>query len=245
MPYLTPDSLPSDTVCRTVLIPDDIEWLAIVNGALSRLIHASNFEQFGSITPEETAERFQQMFFEFRDSECAPVTPIGTIVMWATNTPPDQWLLCDGTTYLRDDYPELEVLFPVDGTWGGSATEFAVPDFSARSPMQPSYSTLDDVGKILGAATHTLVTGETPAHNHAVTDPGHTHPPLSPSTVIRAARGGGSSGYATTNAGQVISQDAGVGSNTTGISTNNTGDGAAHNNVHPVLGINFIIFAGV
>lgn len=244
MPYLTPETLPSGTICRTVFIPDDIEWITIVNGALSRLIHASNFEQFGSITPEETAERFQQMFFEFRDSECAPVTPIGTIVMWPSDTLPDGWLLCDGTAYLREDYPELEVLFPSGGSWGGSASEFVVPDFSGRSPMQPTLGVLDAPGKILGAATHALTTGETPEHNHGVTDPGHIHTQnVGGLPAYLPVGGSGRTAYGvlgTSSLTRVVTD-----SQTTGISTQNTGGGDGHNNVHPVLGINFIIFAGI
>ena len=244
MPYLTPDTLPSGTICRTVLIPDDIEWITIVNGALSRLIYAENFEQFGSVTPEEIAERFQQMFFEFRDSECAPVTPIGTIVMWPTDTLPDKWLLCDGTSYVRTDYPELEVLFPTGGSWGGSSTHFNVPNFDGRSPIQPTLGVVDGPGKITGTATHTLTTNEIPAHNHAVTDPGHNHnEQISAQPAYTVTSSTGRFGYSASPTVSLVR--AHTDDNTTGISTQNRGDGAAHNNVHPVLGINFIIYAGV
>lgn len=53
-----------------LLIPDDEQWLALVSGALSELTNAYNFEQFGTATPVETAERFLQMFSEYED--CVP-----------------------------------------------------------------------------------------------------------------------------------------------------------------------------
>jgi hypothetical protein len=70
MPYLTPDSAPGTTICRTLVIPADTYWLAIVNGALSELCKKWNFEKYGELTPEETAEAFAVMFDDFLASEC-------------------------------------------------------------------------------------------------------------------------------------------------------------------------------
>jgi hypothetical protein len=65
MPYLTPDSIPEDTVCFQLEIPNDVAWIAIVKGALSELIKAYRFEQFGALTPEQTALRFLDMYDNF------------------------------------------------------------------------------------------------------------------------------------------------------------------------------------
>lgn len=70
MPYLTPDSAPAATVCRTLVIPDDVNWISIVNGALSELIHAYRFEQFGTATPDEVADVFRTMFYDYLVSAC-------------------------------------------------------------------------------------------------------------------------------------------------------------------------------
>lgn len=70
MPYLTPNSAPGDTICRTVVIPADVNWIAIVNGALSELIYANRFEQFGTATPDEVADVFRTMFYDYLVSEC-------------------------------------------------------------------------------------------------------------------------------------------------------------------------------
>lgn len=69
MPYLTPDTAPGSTRCRVLIIPDDKEWLALVTGALSELTHAYNFEEFGTATPEETAQAFRDMLALYVDCE--------------------------------------------------------------------------------------------------------------------------------------------------------------------------------
>lgn len=71
MPYLTPDTAPGDTICKTLVIPNDPFWIAIVNGALSSLIYPFAFEQYGTATPEEVAAVFAQMYDDFALSECA------------------------------------------------------------------------------------------------------------------------------------------------------------------------------
>jgi len=243
-PYITPSDIPTARQSRCLSFPDSLEWDALINGFLAMGTRIENWQQLDGITPEAAVAACVELLNEFFEAGACEVPPIiGTIIMWASNTIPAGWLLCDGSNYLRDDYPELSLLFPVGGTWGGSASEISLPDFRGRSPMQPTLGTLDDVGKINGAATHTLTTNEIPAHNHAITDPGHAHAPLSPFTGFFGNR---PSGAASVAAGATFSGSmANTASNTTGISTTNTGDGASHNNVHPVLGINFIIYAGV
>lgn len=242
MPYLTPETLPSGTICRTVLIPDDIEWITIVNGALSRLIHASNFEQFGSITPEETAERFQQMFFEFRDSECQPVTPIGAIMMFGSTSPPDGWLNCDGALISRATYADLFAIIGTSYDVGDGTTTFGVPDFTNRSPMGLGGAIVPGLADYAGEATTLLLSTQLPAHTHPITDPGHTHPPLSPSSQFW----GVGTGTGAMPGGSASRAAATTGSATTGITVNNnTGGGNPHPNVHPVVGAQFIIYAGV
>lgn len=77
MPYLTPESIPVTTRCRTLLIPDDILILAAVNGALYDLALAENWEQYGAVTPSEMAERMMTVLTDYFDSGCSEVSTMG------------------------------------------------------------------------------------------------------------------------------------------------------------------------
>lgn len=81
-------------------------------------------------------------------------------------------------------------------------------------------------GSRIGEATHLLSTSELPSHNHALTDPGHTH--------LMSSFGVVCNGGATINTAggtQSMSTAVNTQSATTGITLANTGGGAVHNNV--------------
>ena len=72
---------------------------------------------------------------QFRESskDSSIAAPSGSIVMHGSSTAPYGYLLCDGTSYLRSDYPEL---FTAIGVVFGSSdsTHFNVPDFRGIFP---------------------------------------------------------------------------------------------------------------
>jgi len=71
MGYLTPDEIPAETICRILFIPDNEEIIAVVTGALQSLIDPNNWTQWGTLTPQETADGLVQMFDDFcLDGEC-------------------------------------------------------------------------------------------------------------------------------------------------------------------------------
>lgn len=144
--------------------------------------------------------------------------PIGTIVMWATSTPPTGWLLCNGGTLSRTAYAEL---FKVLGTTVGapSSSTFKIPDLSGRFPLGTSNAYgLHSTG---GEETHTLTVNEMPSHNHGVGG-----------NIVQ--RGSGSDAF------RELAGAYPGGNNSTSQSM---GGGQAHNNMPPYYGINFIIRA--
>jgi len=160
------------------------------------------------------------------------VTPSGAIQMFAGAAAPAGWLLCDGTSYLQATYPTL---FAVLSTTYGSAdgSHFNVPDMRGRVAVGVGTGTgggaagtgLPTGGTALtavaragwkGEETHQLSIAEMPAHNHT-------------GTYGASISVGSSYTNYTQNS-----------STTTGSVPSQGGDGS-HNNIQPVMGLNFII----
>lgn len=188
----------------------------------------------------------------------------GLIAMWPSDSIPDGWLLCDGSSLLRATYPDL---YAAIGTTFGSAdgTHFNVPNLKGRVAVgkDGSQTEFDAMGETGGAKTHTLTSAEMPshthiqdahthvqnAHNHGVTDPGHT--------LTQTARSSAGSGVsiATASSGGTVGTWGAQDTQYTGISIQNatptnqntvatnqsTGGGGAHNNLQPYIVLNYII----
>jgi len=221
MAYLTPNALPTDTVCRALFIPNSEEFLAIVRGALEELTFPYNFVSQGALTPEDTAAAYVPMFdaFCFNEGACRV---IGEIIAYAGATSPDvvRWLPCDGASLLRADYPDL---FAVIGTTYGSGDvlHFNLPDLQGRAALGAGSGsgltprTLGDTG---GEEDHILSVGELASHSHTT----------------------GNSALLGTSAPPPF--DA-LGPNPLPAVTGNTGSDNPHNNMQPFLAINYLIVA--
>jgi microcystin-dependent protein len=218
--YLTPDETPDTSMCRALFIPANEQYIAIVRGALQELTFPSSWTKFGLLTPDEAAANFMDMFdkFCFDEGICRM---IGEVVTWAgVAAPSDQWLECDGASYLRADFPDL---FAVIGTTYGAAdgTHFNVPDLRGRVTLGagtgPGLSTYA-LGQTLGEETHQLTVTELASHNHSTGNSillgTVTPPPL----------------------------DA-LGPNPLPAFTGNTGGDTPHNNIQPSIALSFWIVA--
>jgi hypothetical protein len=59
MAWLTPSDNP-DLTTWVVFLPDGLEWIAAFLGAFMDLAESENWEEFGTMTPEDTAAKWAQ-----------------------------------------------------------------------------------------------------------------------------------------------------------------------------------------
>lgn len=136
-----------------------------VTGALLELTNANNWEQFGAITPTEIAEVFNLMVVDFARSDSCM---IGAIFPFVRATIPATWLICDGASYDRVDYPYL-----YDAYAGTDliidADTFVVPDLTDKFILCAG-ATFDEFDEG-GLAAVTLTEAQIPAHTHSYIPP--------------------------------------------------------------------------
>lgn len=78
--WLTPDNADAlaELVCKRILVPDSQPFRESVNGALLELTHAWNWEQYGSMTPEETAAAMLDIYDEYMLNGDCTTEQVGT-----------------------------------------------------------------------------------------------------------------------------------------------------------------------
>ena len=130
--------------------------------------------------------------YEVASSESRFIPP-GSIIAFAGATPPSGFLLCNGTTENKEDYPDL---WPVLGNLYGTSTDttFVLPDLRTRvvRHVGPGY----DLAGMGGKDNVTLISNNLPAHTHPVTitDPGHSHLQWSSGSVAGGISGNAAAG---------------------------------------------------
>jgi len=102
----------------------------------------------------------------------AQIVPAGMLAPYAGSVSPTGWLLCDGASLLRADYPEL---FGVLGTTYGSVgiNYFNIPDMQGNVPVgvkstQTSNPDISALAKAAGTYTKTLNNNDLPNHTHSL-----------------------------------------------------------------------------
>jgi microcystin-dependent protein len=151
----------------------------------------------------------------------------GSIKMWASATPPSNWVLCNGQSLSTDLYPAL--FSRIGYTYGGSGSFFNVPNLINKFPVGAGglYSANNQGGNkdsTVVAHTHSVsafssFTGNVlPNHSHSftayVSDPGHSH------TTVQMIGDNNVDGVdsVTTRSGDHHNQTRNTGTSTTGIS---------------------------
>ena len=168
--------------------------------------------------------------------------PTGASTFWFTNTAPTGWLICNGSAISRSVYADLFAVLGTTYGAGDGSTTFNLPDLRQRFPLGKAASgTGATLGATGGSIDHThgvpahyhgmgtgatlsvdinhdhgsFTSGAGSAHNHGITDSGHTHNIWTNTDVP----GGGSARRGV--AGTDVNNIAGMDSATTGITINN------------------------
>ena len=184
----------------------------------------------GTETAEEYFKNNNNEWVKILTQPSGDTLPIGSIAQFGGENAPTNWLFCNGQAVSRETYAEL---FSVIGTTygdGDGSTTFNLPDFSSRSPMgvgtgtDGTNSETTTLGQEKGEYTHQLTVHAMPSHNHTL------------GTNINCTAFGTNNSLARGTNGSFEDKDA-------QNYIKNTGGNQAHNTVHPILGVNFIIKA--
>lgn len=233
--WLTPNTPATGFICRRLLIPNGLDWLDIVTGAINELTFPYNFEQSGTESADDTADQFTLMFDRFCFDSQEECRLIGEIVTFAgPSNPSTNFLLCDGASVLRSAYPDLFAVIGVD--YGSvDSTHFNVPDLRGRVVLGVGSGTglsTYTLAQTLGEEQHQLTTAELASHAHS--DTGHIHSDGIAIPAVGAALVGV----------PIPSAIPGVG--VTGVGNaaiTSTGSDSPHNNIQPSIALNYYIVA--
>jgi len=141
----------------------------------------NTFQTYAEVIELKKTTAAQEVQIQTLNSQVSSfLSPIGAITMFAGQTPPAGWLLCDGTSLVPSSFSEL---FAVIGyTYGQIGDNFYLPSLQGRVAI--GANTGYPLASVGGSATLTIPANKLPSHSHTLTngvanvisvDGGHTH----------------------------------------------------------------------
>ena len=111
--------------------------------------------------------------------------PIGSVIMWASDNIPNNWLLCDGSKLSKTSSDYVELYKVIGDNWGSDGNNFHLPDATGYFPRGKDINNTDPDGQ---ARTNRYAGGTSGknvgsyqndtfgTHNHTITQAGdHRH----------------------------------------------------------------------
>jgi microcystin-dependent protein len=153
---------------------------------------------------------------------------LGEIMMFAGNFAPTGWALCNGQTM---NISQNAALFALLGTtYGGNGTStFALPDLRSRVPMHVGPGNVQ--GEMAGSQTVQLAVNNLPGHSHQALCTKNEGASPDPAGMV----------WASTGASRRYDAPSGTALAATAISNAGNAEPTPHNNLQPLLAVNFCI----
>lgn len=159
---------------------------------------------------------------------------VAEIRIFAGNFAPRSWAFCNGQLL---PVSQNTALFSLIGTtYGGDGrTTTALPNLQGRAAMHPGRGpglTSRRLGQKGGANSVTLSEAQMPSHSHSLAAEAEAGESLNPDNNS-LARSSGAFSYQQDSSNNIVSLSS--------SSVGNSGDNQAHNNLQPLIAINYII----
>lgn len=210
---LTPDAPLGEVSYKTVLltVPEIPDIEAAVWGGLYGVSFLSSWQERGTMTQREASLYIKAVIDSRRD-----FSMIGTVQAVIRDTLDPSMLLCDGSVYNKEDYPQLWEALPLAMK---DATTLTVPDLQNLFLVGAGLDySLADTG---GLAEVSLTVEEIPSHSHGY---------LTPTFNVDIESVG-------------VPDPTGVGLPQVPAVTDSTGGGQAHENRPPYYAVRYAIIA--
>lgn len=222
----TPDAPTDPVVFQQYLItlPVIPDLATKIWGAVTGIAMNTAWVDYGTMSSREAAEYIKQAL-----NSRMEFNMLGTIQAVIRETLDSSMLLCDGSVYNKEDYPQLWEIWP---SAMKDAISLTLPDlrnlFLVGATMDYS---LGDTG---GTAEETLTIAQIPSHDH--TSNPHTHSEITATPFPTLVGAGAPAVYAVSGVGATGFET---------VTINPTGGDEAHNNLPPYYAVVYAVIAKV